>query len=104
MIESAIYFGMSRKEFMSLRLSEAVEYIEICKKRKEEESNNQMIFVGTICATIANFSMGKKNKKFKAKDFFKIKNQKPQIENVENQVFMLMTLTKQMGGDVNIGK
>lgn len=96
---------MSRKEFMSLRLSESIEFIEICNKRLEDESNLKMMLFGQVCATIANFSQNKKkSKKYKIKDFFKIKNDKPQLQSIENQIFTLMALTKQMGGEVNIGK
>jgi hypothetical protein len=97
---------MTRKEFMSLRLSEGIEYIEIRKKRENDDLNNKMMLAGQVCATIANFSqMRKKSKKYKIKDFFNIKiNGKPKYESNESQILMLMTLTRQMGGEVNIGK
>ena len=95
---------MTRKEFMSLRLSEGIEYIEIRKKRSNDDLNNQMMILGQVCATIANFSqMKKRSKKYKIKDFFNVKTGKPKFESNENQILMLMTLTKQMGGEVNLG-
>lgn len=91
---------MSYETFYSLRLSEALDFIEENNKRRQDEHDLNCMYFGQICAVIANFSQGKKKKKFKANDFFKVNKKKKQAQTVNEQANYLLMLTMALGGDV----
>ena len=91
---------MSYEVFYSLRLSEALDFIEVNNKRRQDEHDLNSMYFGQVCATIANFSQGKKRKKFKANDFFKTKKKNNQIKSAEEQANYLLMLTMALGGTV----
>lgn len=98
---------MRYDEFYSLRLSEVLDFIEVNNKKEIDNTNLNFILFGQLCATIANFSMNKpKNKKFKAKDFFKqideIKKQKRK-QSSDEMAKILEALTLAMGGEIKNG-
>lgn len=98
----ALYYNMDVNTFYSLRLSEVIDFIEVKSKRDENINNMNFLFFGQVCATIANFSINKpKNKKFKAKDFFKIKSEKKKRQNPEQMAKILEGFTLAMGGELN---
>ena len=95
---------MNYETFYSLRLSEVLDFIEVNNKKMKDTKNLNCIFFGSICATIANSSQGKKRKKYTYKDFFKLdedininKNNKASIEEQTNYLLML---TMALGGKV----
>lgn len=92
---------MSYDVFYSLRLSEVLDFIEASNKRKQDEHDLNCMYFGQVCATIANFSQGKKRKKFKATDFFKAnKKRQNHIKTAEEQANYLLMLTMALGGSV----
>jgi hypothetical protein len=96
---SALYFNMSNHEFYSLRLSEAMEFIEINNKKMHDANDLNCMYFGQLCAVVANFSQGKKRKKYKIQDFFKVKITVKK-QTAEEQANYLLELTRQMGGTV----
>ena len=95
---------MSFEETYSMRISEVLEYIEVKQKQETDLLNIQLQIFGTLCATIANFSMNKpKHKKFKAKDFFKpiSENKKEKKkQSSEDMAKILEAITIGLGGEV----
>lgn len=91
---------MSYETFYSLRLSEVIDFIEVNNNRKQDEHDLNCMYYGQVCATIANFSQGKKRKKFKANDFFKTKKKNKPIQKAEEQANYLLMLTMALGGSV----
>jgi hypothetical protein len=91
---------MSYEVFYSLRLSEGLDFIEVNNNKRQDEHDLNCMYYGQICATIANFSQGKKRKKFKATDFFKTKKKKTAIKSVDEQANYLLMLTMALGGSV----
>lgn len=65
--------------------------------------NFQMQLVGTLCSTIANFSMNKKKSKtYKVKDFFKLIDQKKETkkQTSNEMASILEAFTIALGGEV----
>jgi hypothetical protein len=90
---------MSKDEFYSLRFSEAIEFIEINNKKLNDMNELNCMYFGQVCAVIANFSSGKKRKKYKISDFFKVKSSVKK-QSPEEQAQYLMELTQQLGGTI----
>lgn len=88
---------MTHDEFYKMRLGEVLDLIII----RNKQENLQIEMIGNVCATIANFSMGKKNKKYKSSDFFKIKK-KQKRQNADEMVNILSAFTLSMEGEVNL--
>ncbi len=97
--KTALYFNMSKNEFYSLRFSEAIEFIEINNKKMNDMNDMNCMYFGQVCVTIANFSAGKKRKKYKINDFFKVKNN-VRKQTPEEQAQYLIALTQQLGGTI----
>lgn len=90
---------MSYEVFYSLRLSEVIDFIEENNKRRQDEHDLYSMYYGQVCATIANFSQGKKRKKYKAGDFFKVKKKKKD-QTADEQANYLLMLTMALGGSI----
>lgn len=105
LVEQFIYFGKTEKDFYSLRLSEALKFIEINNKKLNDNYDLNCLFFGQICTTISNFSSNKKRgKTYKIKDFFKTNNKNKYKNNdkmnIERQANYLLMLTQSLGGKV----
>lgn len=95
---------MKYEEFYSLRLSEVIDFIELKQLDEIDNINLNFMLFGTLCATVANFSMSKpKSKKFKAKDFFKpldVNKKEKRKQTSEEMAKMLEAITVGLGGEV----
>jgi hypothetical protein len=93
---------MSYDTFYSLRLSEVIDFIEVNNKKTQNTNDLNCIYFGSVCATVANFSQGKKRKKYTYKDFFKVKENKSKNDKagIEEQTNYLLMLTMALGGSV----
>jgi hypothetical protein len=99
--ETAYYFGMKPDEFYKSTLANVIKFIENRSKKINDEQKMNAQFYGQICATIANFSQGKKRKRFKSEDFFKTnKENKTNKQNIEEQTNYLLMLTMALEGKV----
>ena len=96
-------FGMNYEEFYSLRLSEAIRWIEVKQKVRNDNYDLDCNFFGQLCATIATFSGNvKKGKRYTCKDFYKFSKKEEKEMSIEEVDNMLIGITQNMGGIINI--